>query len=398
MIELISFNVDNQESIVILRNKLLSLFKELNYNTMEAVRIVTKISILLNYISQEEKSFLITSSLNKHCGLIYLVIMIHLSKLSELPTRYLLFDTVIEEKVKTHTHIKITFPIKTVKLSFEKKDIESLKEKITMRTKAELMREILVKNKELNSLVENLKKSASLIQTEKMRALGVLTAGVAHELNNPMMGILNFIQYSLKKTPPEDKRYEALTEAEIETKRCIDIVRNLLTFSHLEKEGDEEFMPVDLGLIIKRVLNILAYRIRNEKIIVMQNIAENIPHITGHENRLQQVVLNLVTNAMDAMKEMSEKRLGIKLSTEHNEAKLTISDTGEGMDEITVKHIFEPFFTTKQTGSGTGLGLSVSQSIINEHHGKITYQTKKNNGTSFVINLPLDHEEQLNES
>lgn len=395
MIELIKITIASQEAIVEFRNKLLNLLLELEFKDMEAVRIVTKISDFIHYIYYKEKSFNIELGFEKKDSIVNLLIAVDISTipLTIIKEKCLFVNSnFINSADNKIIHVQIPIQILNKQFNIEPAHILQLKEKIIIQSKSELMSEIKNKNNELNKLLEDLKKSAGLIQSEKMRALGVLTAGVAHELNNPMMGILNFIQYCLKKTPPEDKRHEPLKDAELETKRCIDIVANLLTFSHLEKE-DGNFKPVNLKLITERIIKILSYRFRNENITIQQEIAENIPFVLGHENRLQQAILNLITNALDAMKLVKNKILKIKILTDNKNAKIIISDTGEGMDEDTQKKIFEPFFTTKVTGSGTGLGLSVCESIITEHNGTLLCHTKKNVGTEFSITLPLEIKE-----
>ena len=268
--------------------------------------------------------------------------------------------------------------------------MQELREKLVRQSKEELMGEIQQKNKELGKLLDDLKRSSGLIQSEKMRALGTLTAGVAHELNNPMMGIINFVQYCLKHTEKEDRRYEPLTDAEREVKRCIDIVNNLLTFSHIEKEGTEEFKRVDCNVIIERVIKILSYRFRAENITIKQELSDKLPHVNGQENRLQQVVLNIIGNALDAMKTTDERLLGITSVSDDNTVRIGIADTGGGIEEETQEQIFEPFFTTKPTGSGTGLGLSVCESIVKEHKGQLLCDSVMGRGTTFTIILPIN--------
>ncbi|TAK73101.1 MAG: HAMP domain-containing histidine kinase [Gammaproteobacteria bacterium] len=390
MIELAKMSLDNQEDIVEFRNKLLALLMALQFNDMKGVNIATKISDLIHHLSLETHNIRINIYIQNKSISAELQMSIIFYGSESLVKNYLMSvrHEINYQPKNGETTIQINLPILDNKLITDNNYIIYLREKIIVQTKRELLRQVEHKNQELNSLLNDLKKSSGLIQSEKMRALGVLTAGVAHELNNPMMGILNFIQYCLKKTDANDKRFEPLKDAEHETKRCIDIVTNLLTFSHLEKEGEEDFKPVNVATIIKRVSKILTYRLRNEDVTLIEEVPENLPLIMGHENRLQQVILNLVTNALDAMKKTETKVLRLQVSCKMDNLKLLIEDSGEGMDEDTKKQIFDPFFTTKPAGSGTGLGLSVCDSIIKEHHGNIICHSEKNKGTIFYITLP----------
>ena len=243
----------------------------------------------------------------------------------------------------------------------------------------------------LEETMAELKKSqAQLIEAEKIGALGTLTAGIAHELNNPMMGMLNFIQYCLKKMPEKGKLFEVLTDAEHETKRCIAIVNNLLTFSRIEKEGEEKYQKIKLASIFDRILRLLTYRIEKENVSIVKQIAENTPEIWIKPSNIQQVFLNLAGNALDALKESQKKEIRLDVRPRGEFVCVTVSDSGPGIDSEIFPKIFDPFFTTKSVGKGTGLGLSVSQSIVNSHGGEITCDSKVDNGSVFKILLPIE--------
>ena len=231
---------------------------------------------------------------------------------------------------------------------------------------------------------------AQLIQAEKVAALGTLTAGIAHELNNPMMGMLNFIQYCLKKTPEKGKLFEVLTDAEHETKRCIAIVNNLLTFSRIEKEGEEKYQKIKLASIFDRILRLLTYRIEKENVSIVKQIAENTPEIWIKPSNIQQVFLNLAGNALDALKESQKKEIRLDVRPRGEFVRVTIADSGPGIGPEIFSKIFDPFFTTKPPGKGTGLGLSVSQSIVNAHGGKIVCTSKSGAGTKIEVRLPTE--------
>lgn len=258
----------------------------------------------------------------------------------------------------------------------------SLRQQINKRRRAQ---------KKLHELLERLKASqVQLIQSEKMGALGTLTAGVAHELNNPMMGMLNFIHYCLKHTSDDDKKYRVLKDAERETIRCINIVRNLLTFSRIEKQGEQEYQKERCATILSRVLGLLSYRIKQENVLVTQHIAEGTPEIRIKVSNVRQVFLNVVGNALDALKDNEKREIHIDIRPKNEFVQVTITDNGCGIIPENLPKLFDPFFTTKPPGQGTGLGLSVCHSIIKEHGGEITCESEVGTGTAFKILLPTE--------
>ena len=246
---------------------------------------------------------------------------------------------------------------------------------------------------ELQNLLDQLKGSAQLIQTGKMGAVGTMTAGIAHELNNPMMGILNFVQYCLKHTSEDDRRYVVLQDAERETKRCSGIVQNLLTFSRMEQEGDEEYQKVSCTMILERVLQLLSYRVEKENVLVTEHTANGTPTIWIKENNIQQVIFNLINNALDSVKTSEKKEIHVDIHPEGEFVQLTIADTGCGISPENLESIFDPFFTTKSVGEGTGLGLSISHSIIKDHGGELRCESEPGTGTKFKVLLPIEKRE-----
>ncbi len=243
----------------------------------------------------------------------------------------------------------------------------------------------------LEKALDELKQShAQLIEAEKMGALGTLTAGMAHELNNPMMGMLNFIQYCLKHTPEDDKRHTVLRDAERETNRCIDIVRNLLTFSRIEQEDEEVYVKESCAVIFDRVFQLLSYRIDKDSVSITQHVAEGTSEIWVKASNMQQVFLNLISNALDALNGIRKKEIDVDICPEGEFVRVTVADNGCGIAPENVPKIFDPFFTTKRPGKGTGLGLSVSQSIVNAHGGEIRCVSEVGVGTKFKVLLPIE--------
>jgi PAS domain S-box-containing protein len=230
---------------------------------------------------------------------------------------------------------------------------------------------------------------AGLIQAEKITALGTMTAGIAHELNNPMMGLLNFIQYCLKHTEPADRRHAVLKDAERETRRCIAIVQNLLTFSRVGG-AKERFVTENVVTLVDRVVRLLAYRIEKEKVRLHRRHDDGTSKVPMKTSGIQQVILNLLGNAMDAIKTCAKKKITVESRKNGGMFELAVIDSGRGIPARDLPRIFDPFFTTKPPGKGTGLGLSVSRSIVAEHGGRLTCQSRPGIGTTFTLLLPLE--------
>jgi two-component system CheB/CheR fusion protein len=261
-------------------------------------------------------------------------------------------------------------------------------EDITERKRAE--EELRRTYEELQAAHRRLEESqAQLIQTEKMSALGTLVAGTAHELNNPIMGILNFVAHCVKHTSEDAPTYTVLQDIQHEAKRCAEIVRNLLTFSHVERDGDEAYQKGSLTEILGRVLKLLCYRIEKQGVSVTQHIADDTPDIWMDPNSVQRLILNLIANALDALEDSPIRELNVEIRREGEFVQMTIADTGCGIAAEHLGSIFDPFFTTKPVGQGTGLGLSVCQGIVETHGGKITCESEPGVGAKFTILLPV---------
>ncbi|MBI4775339.1 MAG: PAS domain S-box protein [Deltaproteobacteria bacterium] len=230
----------------------------------------------------------------------------------------------------------------------------------------------------------------SRIMTEKMSALGMMAGGMAHELNNPMMCIHGFIEYCLKHTPAEDKKHEILGDALRETERCMDLVQNLLTFSHTGHVDGEEYRKVRCEVLFDRVSRLLAYRFEKQGIRITRRIAEESREIWSKGESMQQVLLNLMTNALDAVKNAPNREILFEMQPAGEFVRMTVGDTGCGILPEHTKRIFDPFFTTKRVGEGTGLGLSVTKSIVESHGGKIHCESEVGRGTRMEVLLPAN--------
>jgi len=230
--------------------------------------------------------------------------------------------------------------------------------------------------------------SAIMAQQAKMSAIGVLVAGVAHELNNPLMAMLHFAQYCLKHTAEDNRIYTVLQDIEHEARRCIDIIKNLLTFSHSGDGKKERYEIKNLAEILERVVRLLSYRIEKEGVSITSHVDEETPKLRMHVNAMQDVILNLLANALDALEESKKKEVRIDVHPDGDGVLVSIADSGIGISPEAIGNIYDPFFTTKPVGRGTGLGLSLCQGVIHAHGGEITCESEPGKGTVFHVFIP----------
>ncbi len=227
-----------------------------------------------------------------------------------------------------------------------------------------------------------------LIQSEKMSAIGQLVSGVAHELNNPLAGISAFAQLLLaEKRFPPDQRTAAETIYS-EARRASRIVQNLLTFARQHKA---EKVPTALNQVLDDTLELRGYELRVRGIDVRREYDESLPDTMADAHQLQQVFLNLITNAEQAMEQRDGQhhRLTVRTRRNTDSIRIEVEDTGAGIPPNLIERIFNPFFTTKPTGSGTGLGLSISLGIVREHEGRIWAENPPQTGARFVVEIPI---------
>jgi len=224
-----------------------------------------------------------------------------------------------------------------------------------------------------------------LMQTDKLAALGTLAGGIAHEVNNPLGGILAFVQLVMRELEPEHACQGDLKEIEDAALRCKKIVRNLLDFSR--QNFEERMEAVSLSDVVKKTMALVMVNARDLNISVVQDLLPALPAIRGDFQKLQQVVLNLITNAIHAMKDKASATLTIVTfaNPERRKVFLQVKDTGHGIGREHLDKIFDPYFTTKGQGEGTGLGLSISYNILKEHGGKIDVESELGKGTTFTL-------------
>lgn len=258
----------------------------------------------------------------------------------------------------------------------------------------------------LNEAYADLKQTqAQLVQSGKLTAIGELAAGVAHELNQPLMVIRGQAQMLLQDQDADSEVFEDLSIIERNTKRVMRIIDHLRTFS---RQSQSNFQPVDVNRMIEESFLLIEEQLRLSGIDVERKYLENLPAVYGDVNQLEQVLLNLITNARDAI----EKRRSLEKdpsdqikdeitvvtsthATDPEWVEIYVKDTGEGLSSEVLSKIFDPFFTTKEVGKGTGLGLSISYGIIKDHKGDIEVIDTGAGGTTFCIRLPKHNNQDV---
>jgi len=225
--------------------------------------------------------------------------------------------------------------------------------------------------------------------TEKLASMGTLAAGVAHEINNPLAVILGFTDLLLEKAPPDSQEYDMLKSIERQGINAKRVVENLLSFARHKEHNVEH---VDVNKNIETVLSVMGNTLRLNKIILDQQMQDDLPPINVDSGELQQVFFNIINNAIHAMQGGGTLTITTRLYN-NDTVEICISDTGSGIKREHRNRIFDPLFTTKEVGKGTGLGLSVSYGIVTKHGGAITYETKtkdeaEETGTVFIIAFP----------
>ena len=227
---------------------------------------------------------------------------------------------------------------------------------------------------------------ARVAQSERLASLGMLSAGVAHEINNPLGAILALTALTLEDFKEDDPNRENLEEVVKQTQRCRDIVKGLLEFSRHTRVNTE---LADLNEILQDTLALVSKQAQFLNITVVTNYDPQLPEVMADKSELQQVVMNILINAVQAMQERGAITITTRHNTRDNSVEVLIADTGCGMRPDQIDQIFDPFFTTKESGQGTGLGLSIAYGIITSHHGTISVESEVGKGSTFKIRLPV---------
>ena len=233
-------------------------------------------------------------------------------------------------------------------------------------------------------ITEKLSMQQQLLTSEKLASIGLLSAGVAHEINTPLTGISSYVQI-LQKRLAKSRHSQILEKIEAQAERVGRIVNSLLNFSR--NPSETSFYQVDLKESLQGIVSLIDYKLKNMNILLEMNLSP-IKSIRAQGERLQQVFINIILNALDAMP--NGGTLKIDLVQVNKMAVIKIGDTGTGIQTQHLPHIFDPFFTTKGIGKGTGLGLSISYAIIKEHEGNITVKSQDEEGTIFTVTIPTN--------
>jgi C4-dicarboxylate-specific signal transduction histidine kinase len=249
-----------------------------------------------------------------------------------------------------------------------------------------------------NKMAESLQKSradltdaeSQLVQSAKLASLGTLSAGVAHELNQPV-AIVRGLAQQLKDDPSVPTEIqEDLQIIEGQTSRMMKIITHLRTFC---RNGGYEQVPIGVNKVVRDCFILIDAQLKSHGVSVDMDLCDDDPHILGDANEMEQVFINLITNARDAMEGRPDARLSIQTRIEDQEVVLQFRDNGLGIPSDVADHIFDPFFTTKEVGKGTGLGLSISHGIVQKHRGKIS--VRNDNGAVFTITVPIVEAEPI---
>jgi two-component system NtrC family sensor kinase len=225
-----------------------------------------------------------------------------------------------------------------------------------------------------------------LIRSDRLAMVGQLAAGVAHEINNPLGSILLFSRLLMKQVPPDSRAKENLDRIEKETKRCHAIVQSLLDFA---RQREPKIEPVDVNQLLDETLKLFDNQFLFHNIEVVKSYSPSVAVIEADQSQLQQVIMNIIMNAADAMNGKGRLSLETKNSKEEGTIEVCITDTGCGIPPENINRIFDPFFTTKGVGQGTGLGLSISYGIIQRHDGDLSVSSTPGAGSIFTITLPI---------
>ena len=251
----------------------------------------------------------------------------------------------------------------------------------------------ITEQKQLQNKVH--KQEVALRQAQRVESIGTLAGGVAHEINNPINSIMNYAQLIKDKTAKESSLTGYASEIIHETERVAVIVRNLLMFARQDKESHTPSRIVD---IVTSTLSLIQTIVRTDQITINVNVPDDLPKLTCRSQQLQQVLMNLITNARDALNDKysgyNENKIIVinsKLFEKESRTwiRTTVEDRGVGIDPALTDRIFDPFFTTKGRLSGTGLGLSISYGIVKDHHGELTFESEFGRYTKFHMDLPL---------
>jgi two-component system NtrC family sensor kinase len=229
-----------------------------------------------------------------------------------------------------------------------------------------------------------------IMESERLALIGQLAAGVAHELNNPLQGIVTYTHLLLERMPGENSQREFIQKIVTQANRCRDIIRDLLDFSRQRKPQKK---PSHLNVILQECVSLVENQALFHNIQIVRDLKKDLPRVVVDPSQIQQVFMNLLINAAEAMNGIGQLALSTRLAPVDNFVEVEFADTGHGISVEDMERVFDPFFTTKEGGHGTGLGLAISYGIITEHKGAISVESEVGRGTTFVVRLPVTAEE-----
>ncbi len=258
-----------------------------------------------------------------------------------------------------------------------------------MQVEIRINAELKTANQKLSEYARQLKDDQDrLIQAERLSSVGQLAASVAHEVNNPLSGVLTYTQLLIKRIQGDrfskERALHDLSLMESELTRVTKLVRNLLDFS---RQSAPTMVETDLNDVLSRTLELAAYSAKTSKIELVKELDPALPKLMADPNQLQQVFTNLVVNAIQAMP--SGGKLSVRTSLESGLLKAEVEDTGCGISPDNMRRLFTPFFSTKKDAKGVGLGLATSYGIVQRHHGRIDVQSTEGKGSTFAVCLPI---------
>jgi two-component system, NtrC family, sensor kinase len=225
-----------------------------------------------------------------------------------------------------------------------------------------------------------------LMQSEKMASLGKLSAGVAHQLNNPLGSITLFTKLIMEEHDLDDSAKKDLERILADAERCGDIVRELLEFA---RQTNHQMLPCDVNNALLRTLFLLENQTIFQNITIEKNISETLPQICANEQQLNHVFMNIILNAVQSMENKGTLKISSDFIPAENSVEVRVGDSGCGMPEEILKNIFDPFFTTREEGKGTGLGLSIVYGIMKNHGGAVTAESDCDKGSTIILKFPV---------
>jgi PAS domain S-box-containing protein len=262
-------------------------------------------------------------------------------------------------------------------------EIRQLNERLEQRVR-QRTGELAHANRQLSDTLSELKAAQHhMVQTEKLSAMGTLMAGVAHEINNPLMGMQNYVDYARRRSGDE-KSIAALTKADREIQRVDGIIKNMLAYA---RPSPETPTRLDVAPVIERSLPLMEMDLRAHRITIATDIPASLPKVLARMDVLQQVLVNLLLNARDAVAECADKHVDITVRRDNGFVIIDVEDSGPGVEENIMDKIFDPFFSTKPPGSGTGMGLAVSRQIVESFDGRLDCENRQGAGARFSIAL-----------